>query len=113
MKVKFYLCENSGYPLFENYKNKKKDWEIIKIPCSGKIEKDKILEDLNGDTDKVVIISCFEGACKYITGNVRCNKRINSLKKEFKELNIDSNLLELHNFTPNMNEEFKELMKWY
>ena len=111
MKIKFYLCENSGYTLYENYKIKKNNWEIVKIPCCGKIEKDKILEDLNCDTDKIVIISCFEGACRYVTGNVRCLKRISFLKKEFEKLDIDQGLLELYNFTSSMNDEFRELMK--
>ena len=113
MKIKFYLCENSGYPLYENYRVKKNNWEIVKIPCCGKIEKDKILEDLNGDTDKIIIVSCFEGACRYVTGNIRCSKKINFLKKEFEKLNIDQDLLELYNFTSSMNDEFKELMKRY
>ncbi len=113
MKIKFYLCENSGYPLYENYKKKKSNWEIIKIPCCGKIEKDKVLEDLNNNIDKVVIVSCFEGACRYVTGNIRCSKRIDSLKKEFENLNMDPDLLELHNFTSNMNDEFKEMMERY
>jgi coenzyme F420-reducing hydrogenase delta subunit len=113
MKIKFYLCENSGYKLYENYKVKKNNWEIVRIPCCGKIEKDSILEDLNENIDKIVIVSCFEGACKYVAGNVRCSKRINSLKKEFEKLNINQDLLELYNFTPNMNDEFKELMKQY
>lgn len=113
MKVKFYLCENSGYLLFVNYKKKKSYWDIVKVPCCGKIEKDRLLEDLNNDIDKVVIVSCFEGACRYVDGNVRCSKRIDSLKKEFEKLNIEKDILEIYNFTSSMNDEFRELMKQY
>ena len=109
----FYLCENSGYPLYENYGKSKVNWIIEKIPCAGRIEKDVVIDALNKDANKVVIISCFEGACNYLYGNVRCKKRIDAIKKDFESLQLNTDLVEFYNFTSNMDEEFKEIMDNY
>jgi coenzyme F420-reducing hydrogenase delta subunit len=117
MNIKFYLCENSGYPLYEQFKNKNSikqgSWEVIRVPCCGKIEKDKLLDDLNNGTDKIVIIPCFDGSCRYVNGNARCGKRVESLKEDFEKLGLNKNIIELHPFTPSMTEEFMDLMSGY
>lgn len=114
MKVKFYLCENSGYLLYEGMKNQDSAWEAVKLPCAGRVEKDHLLEVLNSkNVEKVVIVGCFEGTCRYLFGNVRCRKRLDALKKDLHALQIDSNLIEFHSFTSNMRDEFELLLEKY
>lgn len=113
MNIKFYLCENSGHLLYEESSLRQGTWEAVKVPCCGKIEKDRLLDDLNNGTGKVVIIPCFEGSCRYVNGNTRCGKRVESLKAEFEKLNLDKDIIELHAFTPNMTKEFIELLSGY
>jgi coenzyme F420-reducing hydrogenase delta subunit len=110
MRVLFFLCENSGYPLYEGLNDKKTGWEAVKLSCSGLVEKNRVLEALNTRKfDKVVVIGCFEGACRYLYGNVRCRKRIDALKKDLASLQLDPGLIEFYPFTSSMKEEFEKL----
>ena len=109
-KILFLLCEHSGYPLFEEVGIVPENAVVKKIPCAGRLEKDKLLEYLVNDFSKIVIVSCFEGACHYVYGNTRCAKKITALKKDLSELSLDQDIIAFHSISANMHDEFKTII---
>jgi coenzyme F420-reducing hydrogenase delta subunit len=46
------------------------------LPCSSKIEPSYLLKIIADGTDAVVVVACPEGACRFMTGNCRAEKRV-------------------------------------
>jgi coenzyme F420-reducing hydrogenase delta subunit len=69
------------------YTGKARDDEFITIslPCSGKINIPYMIKAFETGADGVVIITCPEGECHNLEGNIRAQKRtqaVNSLLEE-------------------------------
>ncbi|MCF7790759.1 MAG: hydrogenase iron-sulfur subunit [Victivallales bacterium] len=106
----FLLCENSGYLLFEKAGITPNNSDIREIPCAGRVEKNELLDLLENEYRKIIIVSCFEGACHYVYGNKRCAKKIEALKKDLTELSLDTEIIEFHSLSANMLEDFREII---
>ena len=46
------------------------------LPCSGRIDPLHLMRALESGADKVYLVTCPEGACRYREGNIRATKRI-------------------------------------
>jgi coenzyme F420-reducing hydrogenase delta subunit len=49
---------------------------IIRVPCTGKVDILHILRAFEKGADGVYAVGCMEGDCHYNTGNLRARKRI-------------------------------------
>lgn len=49
---------------------------LVAMPCSSKVEVPHILKILADGADGVLILACPEGACQFLVGNNRAEKRI-------------------------------------
>ncbi|MGD0229967.1 MAG: hydrogenase iron-sulfur subunit [Syntrophorhabdales bacterium] len=65
------------------------------LPCSGRIDVLHLLKALEAGSDKVYLITCPEGACKYGQGNVRAGKRLDYARGLIEEINLPAARLEL------------------
>jgi len=50
---------------------------LFPIPCSGRLDPLHLLRALEEFADAAYIITCPEGACRYLEGNERARKRLN------------------------------------
>ena len=64
---------------------------IIRVMCSGRVEPTFILEALQNGADGVCVLGCHFGDCHYISGNYEAARRMELLKKLFKQVGIDEN----------------------
>lgn len=113
-KVLFLLCENSGYILYQNLSNSlQKNCIVNKIPCAGRLEKDTLISYLLEGVDKIYVISCYQGSCRYLYGSSRCSRKVKAIQRDIKDLSLNSEAIEYHQFTSNMEEEFRDLLKNY
>jgi len=83
-KIIAFCCENSSILAAEDVDNSssvKKALEIVRLPCSGRVETSLVLKCLENGASGVLILACPKDGCKYISGNRRAEKRIMSLKK--------------------------------
>ena len=46
------------------------------LPCSGRIDPLPLMRALESGADKVYLVTCPEGTCRYREGNLRAQKRI-------------------------------------
>ena len=49
---------------------------LAMMPCSSKVEAEYILKILSQGADGVEVVTCPEGECRFLVGNVRAGKRI-------------------------------------
>ena len=64
------------------------------LPCSGRIEALHLLKALETGAEKVYLITCPEGDCKYRQGNLRGRKRLDYAKTLIREIGLSAECLE-------------------
>jgi F420-non-reducing hydrogenase iron-sulfur subunit len=67
------------------------------LPCSGRIEPLHLLRALESGADKVYLITCPEGACRFREGNFRARKRLVFAQGLIEEIGLKRERLELIN----------------
>ncbi len=92
-KIVAFCCENSSYKAAEAVaESSVLDLvDIVRLPCSGKVEIGMVLKCLEKEHPGVLILSCPVDNCKYISGNLRAKKRIEMVKKALQNAGINEN----------------------
>jgi coenzyme F420-reducing hydrogenase delta subunit len=65
------------------------------LPCSGRIDPLHLMRALESGADKVYLVTCPEGACRYREGNIRAQKRIAYVQELIREIGLEPERLEL------------------
>ena len=65
------------------------------IPCSGRIESLHLMRALESGAERVYVITCPEGACRYREGNIRAHKRLIYTQGLIEEIGLERGILEL------------------
>lgn len=68
---------------------------LFPLPCSGRIEPLHLMRALESGADKVYVLTCPEGACRYREGNTRARKRVKFVQGLMNEIGLESERLEL------------------
>jgi coenzyme F420-reducing hydrogenase delta subunit len=69
--------------------------KFFPLPCSGRIEALHFLKALEAGAQKVYLITCPEGACRYGQGNVRARKRLDYARALIHEIGLPADSIEL------------------
>ena len=69
--------------------------KFFPLPCSGRIEALHLMRALEAGADKVFLITCPIGACRYREGNMRAGKRLGFAQKLVGEIGLESERFEL------------------
>jgi coenzyme F420-reducing hydrogenase delta subunit len=69
--------------------------KFFPLPCSGRIEALHLMRALEAGADKVFLITCPIGACRYREGNLRAKKRLEFAQSLVQEIGLDPDRLEL------------------
>ncbi len=67
------------------------------LPCSGRIEALHLMRALEAGADKVYLVTCPVGACRYQEGNLRARKRVEFAQKLIEEIGLEPERFELVN----------------
>ncbi len=65
------------------------------LPCSGRIEALHLMRALEAGADKVFLVTCPVGACRYQEGNMRARKRLEFAQGLIEEIGFERERLEL------------------
>jgi coenzyme F420-reducing hydrogenase delta subunit len=71
------------------------DIRLFPLPCSGRIEALHLLKALETGAEKVYVIPCPEGTCRYGYGNTRARKRVDFARGLIGEIGIEPERIEL------------------
>ncbi len=69
---------------------------IVRLPCTGKVHMNMLLQAFVDGADAVMVAGCEEGSCHFLEGNIRAKKRVENTKKKLEEVGINSEKLEMY-----------------
>ena len=69
---------------------------IVRIPCTGKVDENMVLQAFVEGADGVMVAGCEIGSCHFIQGNVRALKRVAHAKKLLAETGVNADRLEFY-----------------
>lgn len=65
------------------------------MPCSGRIDVLHLLRVLEEGSDRVLVLTCPVGSCRYRQGNLRAAKRLDHARRLIQEVGLEPQRLEL------------------
>jgi F420-non-reducing hydrogenase iron-sulfur subunit len=71
------------------------DFEMERLPCSGRLDVPQLLEAFEQGADAVFVAGCMIDECHNLSGSRRASKRVGQAKKIIQELGIDQGLVEM------------------
>jgi F420-non-reducing hydrogenase iron-sulfur subunit len=96
-KIVAFCCENSASKAAEAIADRSalEQIELVRLPCSGKIEIGLVLKCFENDYPGVLILACPLDNCKYLKGNYRAQKRVAVIKEALRNAGYDENRVRL------------------
>jgi len=82
----------------------------LRIPCTGKIEVNYILEAFERGVDGVIVAGCLEGGCHFLEGNLRARRRVERAQKILAEIGLEPERLEMYNLSSAEGARFAEIV---
>ena len=86
-----FCCENSSIKALDTVADTKMlDLiDIVRMPCSGKVETGIILKCLEKGYAGVLVIGCPKDNCKFLRGSTRADLRVSRVQERLKAIGID------------------------
>jgi F420-non-reducing hydrogenase iron-sulfur subunit len=72
---------------------------IIRVPCTGKVDTLHILRAFEKGADGVYAVGCMEGDCHYNTGNLRARKRIEQAARILDIVGVGGERVQMRNLS--------------
>lgn len=85
--------------------------KVIRVPCSGRVSVNQMLEPFDRGAIGVMIAACLEEQCHYIDGNLDAKGRLEFAKKALDLIGIGSKRLQLFNISSAEGAKFAEATK--
>jgi coenzyme F420-reducing hydrogenase delta subunit len=83
--------------------------EWVSIPCGSALDELHILRAFEAGADQVMVLACYDGACRSVDGNRWAEKRVNAVRAILEEAGIAGWRLAFHNIAPSMP---VDLLQW-
>ena len=65
------------------------DIRLLRVPCSGRVNPQYVLEALQRGADGVLVCGCHPGDCHYSTGNYYAKRRLMVFKRELEYIGLE------------------------
>jgi len=79
------------------------------MPCSSKVQTSHLLKILDQEADGVEVVACPEGACRFLVGSKRTQKRVDYARKLLDEIQVGADRLGISRRTGLSGEELMKL----
>ncbi len=89
------------------------DVRIVRLPCSGRVEVNMILQAFVDGAAGVMVAGCEIGSCHFIQGNCRAVKRVAYAKKKLAETGIEAERLEMFHIAASQGPLFAKTAREY
>jgi F420-non-reducing hydrogenase iron-sulfur subunit len=87
--------------------------KLIKVPCSGRVEPEYVLEALSRGADGVFIGGCHFGDCHYKEGNYKTDRRMKLISKLIQEFGFEKERFRWEWISGSEGKKFAEVMTEY
>lgn len=91
LKIYLFFCSNSlDTDTARRYCAGQKGEELkaISLPCSGKLDLLYLIKAFETGADGVMVITCKQGACRYLEGNLRAARRAEAVDSLLEEIGV-------------------------
>jgi coenzyme F420-reducing hydrogenase delta subunit len=61
---------------------------LFELPCTGRVNEVLLMETLEKGFSGIIVLGCHRDNCRYLTGNLRAEKRINRVRTLLKDAGI-------------------------
>ncbi|MGY4706768.1 hydrogenase iron-sulfur subunit [Candidatus Bipolaricaulota sp. J31] len=82
----------------------------IRVPCSGRVDPQWVLDAFEKGADGVLIGGCHPGDCHYVSGNYKARRRVFLLKKLLPQLGIEPERLRLEWISATEGQRFAQVV---
>lgn len=92
-RISLFYCSNSlSSEEVESLNSRLNDVNLnsMSLPCSGKVNLLYLLKAIETGSDGVLLVSCKIGECRYLQGNLRARKRIETVNDLLSETGFGS-----------------------
>jgi len=112
-KIVAFCCENSSYKAAAAVSDADvlDAVEIVRLPCSGKIEIGLVLKCLEDGHAGVLVLGCPVDNCKYLHGNTRAKKRVQRAQSLLEEAGIPRQLVHIDFISSVDSHKFVEIVR--
>jgi F420-non-reducing hydrogenase iron-sulfur subunit len=89
-KIYLFCCSSSFDPmeLAQGYVEHEDELKVIPLPCSGKVDILYLTKAFESGADGVAIVTCKQGECRYLEGNLRARKRAEAIDSLVEEIGL-------------------------
>ena len=90
LKMYVFYCSNSleKEQLSDGLSDKNIELNAIGLPCSGKIDIPYLIKAFETGADGVAIVTCKQGECQHLEGNLRARKRSEAVESLLDEIGM-------------------------
>ena len=81
---------------------------IVRVPCTGKVDVIHILRALEKGADGACVIGCLEGECHYNTGNLMAKRRVEQAQKILDTIGIGGGRARMFNLSSSEGPRFAQ-----
>ena len=84
---------------------------IVRVPCSGRVSPNMILDALRSGADGVLVSGCHPGDCHYISGNFYARRRFALFKRFLEFIGIESDRVNFTWISASEGEQFAQVAR--
>ncbi len=82
--------------------------KVVKLPCTGKLDVQLILDAFENGADGVMVAGCMEGDCHYQQGNFNAKRRVNFVKTLLQRIGLEPDRVRMFNMSSAMGRKWAE-----
>jgi len=76
--------------------------EWVDVPCGSQIDELHILRALESGADSVLVLACYDDACRSLDGSRWAAKRVDAVRQMLTEMGIPEDRVRFEHMAPNM-----------
>ncbi len=84
---------------------------IVRVPCSGRVSANMILDALRSGADGVLVSGCHPGDCHYISGNLYARRRFAVLERFLEFIGIEPGRINFSWVSASEGEQFAQIAR--
>ncbi len=81
---------------------------VVKLPCTGKLDVQLVLDAFEHGVDGVMVAGCMEGDCHYQRGNLNAKRRVNYAKTLLQSVGLEPERIRMFNMSSAMGQKWAE-----
>ncbi|MBU4010476.1 MAG: hydrogenase iron-sulfur subunit, partial [Proteobacteria bacterium] len=114
-KIILFLCNWGPHAAFQELQDKRADIpaeiKMIRIPCSGRINKSLLFKPFEMGADGVLLIGCSPGSCRYGSGTDIATRSTEDTRQILELLGLKKERLQLNTFLPDEPDALLQFLK--